>query len=276
MIRKKFRGTYVRLVVSTPWPEEHKRVDEAHRRFIADGWREDRKTEAGQRSLCRSHADIDEVRRAAQKNPGLIFQCIVMSFDSNNAVLHVGIGATWVTRKIPACDALCSKRTFTGSGQGGPVPRRRSFLSRPPRTQPFRRKKRSTRRRPASRTRTSGGKQAVLAQPLKAKTAKAQRVSNRLVFHGLPAEVERCRALVLESLPVDARAAAKYATAGNEQYMVGTVEFTTASEPAFRAFNKLVARVPGVTVSLEYADAKSGQRLLLRAVDGKIVEHGVV
>ena len=85
-------------------------------------------------------------------------------------------------------------------------------------------------------------------------------VANQLVFHGLPAEVERCRELVLGCLPEAARAGATYTTAGAAQYLAGTLKFTTVGGPAFRAFNRLVAQVPAVTVVLEYGDLNAGGR----------------
>jgi hypothetical protein len=96
------------------------------------------------------------------------------------------------------------------------------------------------------------------------------------VFHGLPSEVERCREIVLAMLPEATRADANDTTAGTEQYLSGTMEFTTQGEPALRVFNRLVTQVPAVTIVLEYADVKTGQQKVLRAVEGKILEHRAV
>jgi hypothetical protein len=101
-------------------------------------------------------------------------------------------------------------------------------------------------------------------------------VNSRLVFHGLPAEVERCRELAVSAIPAEARPGLKYTTNGGEGYVAGSIEVRTANEPAFNAFNRLVTQVPAVTVTLEYDDPKTAARRLLRAVDGKIVEHRAV
>jgi len=92
-------------------------------------------------------------------------------------------------------------------------------------------------------------------------------VNDRLVLHGLPAEVERCRELAVSAIPAEARPGLKYTTNGGEGYVAGSLEVTTANEPAFNAFNRLVAQVPAVTVTLEYDDLKTATRRLLRAVD---------
>ena len=116
-------------------------------------------------------------------------------------------------------------------------------------------------------------------QPRTTKASKASatvRIANRLVFHGLPNEVERCRTLAMDAITVAAKARVKHETTGSESYLAGSMEFTTAQEPAFRVFNRLVAQVPAVTVVLEYDDVKSAQRRQLRAVDGRIVEHRAV
>lgn len=43
-----------------------------------------------------------------------------------------------------------------------------------------------------------------------------------------------------------------------------------------KAFNRLVAQVPAVTVTLEYGDAEAGGRRQLRAIDGRIVGQRAV
>ena len=274
-MRRNWSEKVTRLFISTPWLQERTRVDAAFKIFISDGWCEESELETGQRCLRRYDADLDTVRQAAQKNPGLIFQCFVMSYNSDDAVLHVGIGGTWAIRKIPACDAISPKSKCVRSR---PMPPRRSLLPQTPPARGFRSSKRSARRKSMNRTRRPIGKRSVgLATPKpKANTTTTAPVSSRLVFHGLPDEVERCRALAIDVLPEASRASTKFDASGSESYASGTLEFTAAAELAVKAFNRLVAQVPAVTVTLDYGDAEAGGRRLLRAIDGRIVERRAV
>jgi hypothetical protein len=271
-MHRNLSGRMTRMFISTPWLQECKRAEEVFQRFISDGWCEEGELETGQRCLRFYGADLDAVRQAAHKNPGLIFQCFVMSYDSDDAVLHVGIGGTWAIRKIPACDAINPK---SKPARSRPMPPRRSLLPQIPPARGFRSRKRSARGKSKSRARRPSGERTVgLTTPKpKAETATAVPVLNRLVFHGLPGEVERCRALAIDVLPEAERAATKFNVSGSESYASGMLEFTTGTGLALKAFNRLVAQVPAISVSLEYGDVKSGNRRLLQAVDGRIVEH---
>jgi hypothetical protein len=265
-------GTFTKLFVTSGWPGARGLIEKTCRAFLEEGWGEERDTKNGTRCLTRFNADVDDVRRVAEKSPGLIFQCFTMSFDSDDAVLHIGIGSTWLARKIKAGDAVLYKhrpigrawvRIPSARGSTGPRGRHRKCPNR------------TAKRTRSDRQASVGNTRTVTRKASKAKTANVS-VSNRLVFHGLPDEVKRCRMDALEMLPVATQAGVKYETAGSETYASGTLEFTTAAEPAFRVFNRLVAQVPGVTVSLEYDDVKTGQRRLLRAIDGRVIEHKVI
>ena len=252
--------TLTRLFITSAWGMSSGLIKTAVNEFSGNGWCEEGRTASGYRCLTMFDADMNAVRRAAKKNPGLIFFCFTLSGETESVVLHLGIGGSWLTKTPRFLEAV-------GIGKGL-CPR--DYVH-------------TMGKRPESKTRKSRQKGHVAAKnprtqrSRRARTAaKAIAVSNRLVFHGLPDEVERCRMDALEMLPVATQAGVKYETAGSETYASGTLEFTTAAEPAFRVFNRLVAQVPGVTVSLEYDDLKTGQRRLLRAIDGRVIEHKVI
>jgi hypothetical protein len=101
----------------------------------------------------------------------------------------------------------------------------------------------------------------------------ASKTSKRPRYRISMAEVTRCRELAVSAIPAEARPGLKYTTNGGEGYVAGSLEVKTANEPAFNSFNRLIAQVPAVTVTLEYDDPKTATRRLLRAVDGKIIQH---
>lgn len=91
----------------------------------------------------------------------------------------------------------------------------------------------------------------------------------RLTFHGLPDEVERCRAIATEML-AERYMAAVFDASGNDKYRAAAMSFEAQKDTASRVFNRLVARVPAATVVLEHGDPATGKRMTLRAVDGRI------
>lgn len=273
--------TITRLFVTSGWPMTRQQVNEAFKEFSENGWEQEHTTTTGYRCLARFDANIESVRRAAEANPGMIFVCVTLSYDSDDAVLHVGMGGTWVVRKVKARDVVWSPNA--------PVPSR-YVRTMSPKSPKKRRRSRQAPRHPSAGAPTSNAPAGTSARPKgrtkagtharpkagakpRTRTPEPTPALNRLGFHGMPSEVELCRSLVLQTLPEAARAGVKYETTGSESYLSGTLEFTTCRDSAFRAFNRLVAQVPAISVSLEYADVKSGQRRTLRAIDGKIVEH---
>jgi hypothetical protein len=283
-----------RLFVMSGWHMGCNMINAAFREFTANGWQEEWDRKTGFRCLSKFDGDINEVRRAAEANPGMIFYALTVTHDSDVTELHCGVGGRWLKLRwklaggidlrfrdlsIDYVRTMPRKPSRPRSGRSSRGGSRRT--SRSGRQEKSRRANGASSRQPVTSTKATAPRRRLprnrlLKAPERTEPSTGTEAANRLVFHGLPAEVERCRELVLEGLPEAERAAAKYTTAGAEQYTVGTLEFTTAGEPAFRAFNKLVAQVPGVTVTLEYTDAKSGQRRLLRAVDGRIQEHRAV
>lgn len=283
---RKDRGKKLtRLYVTSGWHMGRRMINAAFQEFGAHGWSEERDSRTGFRCLVAFDVDIETIRRAARKNPGLIFYSLTIAHDSDITEIHCGVGGKWLKSKQKLSEHMGLRHGLLGLEYVCTMPPKRSLLPAGRSTPRSRTKSRGGRSGKPLPARNTSTKKPSACTPPKTQKSKASggmksrkpvtsvEVANRLVFHGLPAEVERCRELVLEGLPEAARAVAKYTTAGSEQYMSGTLEFTTANEPAFRAFNRLVARVPAVTVTLEYDDAKSGQRLLLRSVDGKIQEQ---
>ena len=257
--------TLTQLFVTSAWSLHERLNNAAYDEFVDNGWEESRNGKTLFRCLSKFDADMDTVRRAAKKNPGMIFVAFTVSHETDDTVVHLGIGGAWLKTTRQLSEAIGLRHGLFNWD--------------------YVRTMAAQKRRRPSRTPKSGGrirgvtatKPAYPRKPQKAsKVATAVRVHNRLVFHGLPAEVERCRAIVLAMLPEATRAEAKYETAGSEQYLSGTMAITTDNEPAFNVFNRLVAQVPAVTVVLEYDDVKTGQNRQLRAVDGRIVEHRAV
>jgi len=259
--------TLTRLFVTSGWHVASGLISECFQEFTRSGWEEQHDQKNGFRCLTMFDADLSVVREASKKNPALIFLCVTMSCKTNDTTVHVGIGGAWLkkTRRL-------SREIRLGAGVLG-----RDYVRTLAKLQQTSRPARRSARKPEARkpeARNCGSSDATTKQAHTTKAPKAPaaiQVANKLVFHGLPAEVEQCRALVLEMLSNPHRTAATFTTEGNDQYVAGSMDFTTNSEPAFRAFNKLVAQIPGVTVTLEYADPKSGQPRQLRAVDGRIV-----
>lgn len=91
----------------------------------------------------------------------------------------------------------------------------------------------------------------------------------QMTFHGLPDEVEQCRAFATEML-AEFEAPGEYHASGNDKYQAVVMWFETLIDPAMRVFNRLMARVPAATIVLEYEDPTTGKPRRLRAVDGKI------
>lgn len=251
--------TLTRLfVTATQWIGRAS-VDEAFAEFVQAGWEEQRDPGTGFRCLVQFDADIDMVRRAAKSNPGMMFTCYTLSCETDRMTLNVGFGGAWMSKTRLFSDAV-------GLGAVRTDPRYVSTSSR-------RRKLKRRRGAKAGGPRGSGTgtRRPRNKQPVTLGTV--PQVRNRLVFHGLPDEVERCRELAIDALPAAARPGVKYTTNGTESYVAGSMELTADAELAVKAFNRLVAQVPAVTVTLEYADVNTGGRRQLRAIDGRIVEH---
>jgi hypothetical protein len=264
------------LFITSGWPMHRRLINEAYEEFVEAGWEECRDSRARFRCLSKFDADIETVRGAAKKNPGMIFVCFTVSGESDETVVHMGIGGAWLKTTRELSEAIGLRHGLFNFDYVRTIPPRRSLLPSAKTRRRFRSRKRTTRRRSSSRPRSTTTKAAVPRRSPKTTVAKGVEVTNRLVFHGLPTEVEQCRTLALDMLPAEVQTHAKYTTTGGEHYLSGTMEFPTQGEPALRVFNRLVARIPAVTVSLEYADVKSGQRRELRAVDGKIKGHRTV
>jgi hypothetical protein len=253
--------TLTRLYVTSGWHVASALISTCLQEFTRNGWEEQHDKKNGFRCLTMFDADLSVVRQASKKNPALIFLCVTVSCETNDTTLTLGIGGAWLkkTRRL-------SREIRLGAGVLG-----RDYVRTMKRQLTHRSTGKSARKTKAGNRSSTGTK-----QPRSTKASKAPvavRVANRLVFHGLPSEVERCRTLAMDAIPVAARARVKHETTGSESYLAGSMEFTTAQEPAFRVFNRLVAQVPAVTVVLEYDDVKSAQRRQLRAVDGRVVEH---
>lgn len=261
---KDYGKTLTRLFMTSAWRMNRHLVKAAVKELTANGW----ELEVGSRSdfqcLTTFDADISTLRRMGRKNPGLILLCFTVSGQTDDIDVHLGIGGTWLKKTSEVLEAVGLK---LGQGYREYVP---TTGTKPPR--PTRRG--SARKAPA-KVRIATGKPRT-RRSRKARTATTTPVLNRLVFHGLPGEVERCRALAIAVLPEAAQAATKFDASGSESYASGTLAFTADAGLALKAFNRLVAQVPAVTVTLEYGDVKAGGRRHLRAVDGRIVEHRAV
>jgi len=256
--------TLSQLFVTSGWHVASALISKCFEEFTRNGWEEQHDKKNGFRCLTMFDADLSVVRKASKKNPALIFLCVTMSCKTNDTTVHVGIGGAWLkkTRRL-------SSEIRLGAGVLG-----RDYVRTMKRQLTHQSTGKSAHKTKAGHRTSTGTK-----QPRTTKASKASatvRVANKLVFHGLPAEVESCRTLVLEMLSNPHRTGATFTTEGNDEYVVGSMEFTAAQEPAFRVFNRLVAQVPAVTVVLEHDDPKSAQRRQLRAVDGRIVEHRAV
>jgi hypothetical protein len=259
--------TLTRLFVTASQSVSKELIDQAFADFIRRGWEEQHDEETGFRCLVKLDADIAMVREAAKNNPGMVFLCFTQSCETKLTTLNVGFGGAWLSKT----------RRFSKAIDPGIAHAAQSYISTFEQEPTARRP-----RRPKSAGQAPSGtgtSSTAASQPRTRKTKKhlaPMQVNSRLVFHGLPAEVERCRELAVSAIPAEARPGLKYTTNGGEGYVAGSLEVRTANEPAFNAFNRLVAQVPAVTVTLEYDDPKTATRRLLRAVDGKIVEHRAV
>ena len=254
--------TLTRLFVTSGWHVASDLISKCFQEFTRNGWEEEHDKKNGFRCLTMFDADLGVVRQAAKKNPALIFLCVTVSRETDDTTVHVGIGGAWLkkTRQL-------SREIRLGAGVLG-----LDYVRTLAKLQPTSRPARRSARKPEARN--CGSSDATTKQSRTTKAPKAPaavQVANKLVFHGLPAEVEQCRAIVLEMLSPPHRTSATFTTEGNDEYVVGSMGFLTDSEPAFRVFNRLVAKISGVTVTLEYADPKTGQPRQLRAVDGRIV-----
>lgn len=287
-MQKDWGKKLTRLYVTSGWRIGRKMINAAFREFVAHGWCEERDSRTGFRCLVAFDVDIETVRRAAQKNPGMIFYALTIAHDSNVTEIHCGAGGKWLKTNQKLSEHMGLRGPRFGLEYVCTMPLKGSQLPPGRSTRSSRRTKQTGRHgKSAGTTKASNNKPVSCATPKAPKGKRSKdfqgrkrvtsvEVANQLVFHGLPAEVERCRELVLGCLPEAARAGATYTTAGAAQYLAGTLKFTTVGEPAFRAFNRLVAQVPAVTVVLEYGDLNAGGRRQLRAVDGRIVEHRAV
>lgn len=237
-------------------------VDEAFAEFVQAGWEEQRDPDTGFRCLEQFDADIDTVRRAAKSNPGMMFTCYTLSYETERMTLNIGFGGAWLSKT----------RLFSGEVGLNAPQTDRGYVSTIKR-------RRNAQRRRGSKSGGQGGSRTSSSQP-RAKQpvtlGAVPQVRNTLVFHGLPAEVERCRTLAIDAIPEAERSSVKYTTNGGRGYVAGSMEITTEATPAFAVFNRLVAQASAVTVVLEYDDLNAGGRRQLRAVDGRIVEHRAV
>lgn len=249
--------TLTRLFVSATQSFGMASVDEAFAEFVQAGWEEQRDPGTGFRCLVQFDADIDMVRRAAKSNPGMMFTCYTLSCETDRMTLNIGFGGAWMSKT----------RLFSDAVGLSAVRIDQRYVSTSKRC-------RKSKRQAGTKACGTGTRRPRTKQPVTLGTV--PQVRNRLVFHGLPAEVERCRELAIDALPAPARPGVKYATNGTESYVAGSMEITTEATPAFPIFNRLVAQVPAVTVVLEYDDLSTGERRQLRAIDGRIGEHRAV
>lgn len=264
---QEYGKTLTRLFVTASQSVSKELIDQAFADFIRGGWEEQHDEQTGFRCLVKLDADIATVRLAAKNNPGMVFLCFTQSCETKLTTLNVGFGGAWLSKTRHFSKAI-------GPGIAHAAQSYISTIGQEPKA------RRPRRPKPADQAPSGTGTNSTAASRPRTRTTKKRlapmQVNSRLVFHGLPAEVERCRELAVSAIPAEARPGLKYTTNGGEGYVAGSIEVRTANEPAFNAFNRLVAQVPAVTVTLEYDDPKTAARRLLRAVDGKIVEHRAV
>lgn len=260
-----------RLFVMPAWWMSGHLVKAAVRDLAANGWEVEGGGRSDFRCLTMFDADINPLRRMARKNPGLILVCLTVTGETDDIDVHLGIGGTWLKKTSEVFEAI-------GLGRGQcPRDYVHTMSTKPASAKPARKQQQERPRKAHEKKQVATRKpRTQRAQSRRARTATTVPVSNRLVFHGLPGEVERCRALAIDVLPGAERAATKFNVSGSESYASGTLEFTTGTGLALKAFNRLVAQVPAISVSLEYDDFKTGQRRLLRAIDGRVIEHKVI
>jgi hypothetical protein len=254
--------TLTRLFVSATQSFGMASVDEAFAEFVQAGWEEQRDPGIGFRCLVQFDADIDMVRRAAKSNPGMMFTCYTLSCETDRMALNIGFGGAWMSKTRLFSDAVGLRAMRTDHRYVSTSKRRRKS------------KRRAGTKAGCQGRSGTGTRRPRTKQPVTLGTV--PQVRNRLVFHGLPAEVERCRELAIDAFPVAAHPGVTYTTNGTKSYVAGSMEITADAELAVKAFNRLVAQVPAVTVTLEYGDVNTGGRRQLRAVDGRIVEHRAV
>lgn len=258
---KDYGSTLTRLIIMPAWGSTRPLVKQAVRELTANGWQLKGGGRADYRCLTMRDADIEALGRMAMNNPGLRLISFTEFDDEEVVDVHLGVGGTWaksISGQSETGEMLMCPREYVHTM--GPMPARTKHGEKP--RDVHEKKQVATRQPHTQRSRSR-----------RARTATTVPVSNRLVFHGLPAEVERCRELAIDALPAAARPGVKYTTNGTESYVAGSMELTADAELAVKAFNRLVAQVPAVTVTLEYADVNTGGRRQLRAVDGRIVEH---
>ena len=261
---KNYGSTLTRLIIMPAWGSTRPLVKQAVRELTANGWQLKGGGRADYRCLTMRDADIEALERMAMNNPGLRLISFTEFDDEEVVDVHLGVGGTWaksISGQSETGEMLMCPREYVHTM--GPMPARTKHGEKP---RDVHEKKQVATRKPHTQS----------SRSRRARTATTVPVSNRLVFHGLPGEVERCRALAIDVLPEAARAATKFDASGSESYASGTLEFTTDTELAVKAFNRLVAQVPAVTVVLEYDDLSTGGRRQLRAIDGRIVEHRAV
>ncbi|MBM4022608.1 MAG: hypothetical protein FJ284_10300 [Planctomycetes bacterium] len=254
--------TLTRLFVSATQSFGVASVDEAFAEFVQAGWEEQRDPGTGFRCLIQFDADIDMVRRAVKRNPGMMFTCYTLSCETDRMTLNIGFGGAWMSKTRLFSDAVGLNAVRIDQRYVSTSKRRRKS------------KRQAETKAGGQGGSGTGTRRPRTKQPVTLGTV--PQVRNRLVFHGLPAEVERCRELAIDALPAAARPGVKYTTNGTKSYVAGSMEITTEAVPALTAFNKLVAQVPAVTVVLEYDDLSTGGRRQLRAIDGRIGEHRAV
>jgi hypothetical protein len=266
-VPKDHGNTLTRLFVTASQSVSKELIDQAFADFIRGGWEEQHDEETGFRCLVKLDADIAMVRKAAKNNPGMVFLCSTLSCETKLTTLNVGFGGVWLSKTRRFSKAI-------GPGIAHAAQSYISAIGQEPKT------RRPRRPKSAGQAPSGTGTSSTAAKRPRTKNARGRlaptQVNNRLVFHGLPAEVERCRELAVSAIPAVARPGLKYTTNGGEGYVAGSIEVRTEAAPALTAFNRLVAQVPSVTVVLEYDDLSTGGRRQLRAIDGRIVEHQAV
>ena len=269
--------TLTRLFVSSAWSSGTPAISEAFDEFKRAGWEEECSPDNdGYRCLTKFDADMDAVRRVAERNPGLIVTCFTLDAETKKTAVYLGIGGTWLrtVRRLSPAIGLEHWRYDPAYVLALPPSQRAAQANRQA-SQGDRSQSTKKPGKPADASAHAGAQEEPASGP-RASTHQAGQpatVTNTLTFHGLPGEVEQARVLVLAMLSEAVQATASFKANGNENYSSGTMIFTTAGKPAFPVFNRLMAHMPGLSVSLEYDDANSGQRKVLRAVDGKIQDY---
>ena len=98
--------TLTRLFVTATQWFGRTSVNEAFAEFVQAGWEERRDPVTGFRCLEQFDADIDMVRRAAKRNPGMMFTCYTLSCETDRMMLNIGFGGAWLSKTRLFSDAV--------------------------------------------------------------------------------------------------------------------------------------------------------------------------